>query len=105
MKQKDSQIAALIRDRIKSVDPDAEAIIFGSRARGDAKKDSDWDILILTDYPVTLKAEDNFRDQLFELEMETSQILSIFIYQKSEWNTRHKVTPLYASIQKEGVLL
>ncbi|HLP75125.1 MAG TPA: nucleotidyltransferase domain-containing protein [Bacteroidales bacterium] len=105
MKQKDSHIASLIRDRIKSVDPNAQGIIFGSRARGDARKDSDWDILILTDYPVTMKVEDDFRDKLFDLELEISQVLSIFIYQKSDWNTRHKVTPLYANIKKEGVLL
>jgi predicted nucleotidyltransferase len=105
MKQKDNHIASLIRDRIKFVDTSAQAIIFGSRARGDARKDSDWDILILTDYPVTMKIEDDFRDQLFELEIETNQTLSIFIYQKSDWNTRHKITPLYANIQKEGVML
>ena len=29
--------------------PNARAILFGSRARGDARKDSDWDILILVD--------------------------------------------------------
>lgn len=105
MKQTDSHMASLIRDRIKIVDPDAQAIIFGSRARGDAKHDSDWDILILTNYPVSMKVEDDFRDQLFDLEIETGQILSLFIYQKSDWNTRHKITPLYADIQKEGILL
>jgi len=29
-----------------------EIILFGSRARGTARKDSDWDILILTDRPL-----------------------------------------------------
>ncbi|MGC1391469.1 MAG: nucleotidyltransferase domain-containing protein [Bacteroidales bacterium] len=105
MKQKDFHIATLIRDRIKTVDSKAQGIIFGSRARGDARKDSDWDILILTDYPVTMKIEDDFRDKLLDLELETDQSLSIFIYQKSDWNTRHKITPLYTNIQKEGVPL
>jgi len=105
MKQKDFHIASLIRDRINSVDSKAHVIIFGSRARGDASTDSDWDILILTDYPVSIAIEDDFRDQLLDLEMETDQTLSIFIYQKSDWNTRHKITPLYANVKKEGVLL
>ncbi|HAL80974.1 MAG TPA: hypothetical protein DCO83_01070 [Mucilaginibacter sp.] len=39
----------------------AEAFLFGSRARGDNRKDSDWDILILIDSDrVTNEIEDNF---------------------------------------------
>jgi len=30
---------------IKKVDPDAEVILFGSRAKGEEREDSDWDIL------------------------------------------------------------
>ncbi len=55
-----------ILDRIRKViyqtDPDAEAYLFGSRARGDNHSSSDWDILILIDAPkVTNEIEDNFR--------------------------------------------
>ncbi len=43
----------LIKDRIKRTiyekDPGAEAYLFGSRARGDYRQDSDWDVLILVD--------------------------------------------------------
>lgn len=105
MRQKDNNIATRIRDIVKQIDSRAQVIIFGSRARGDAKIESDWDILILTDYPVTLDVEDAFRDKLFDLEIESGEILSIFIYQKKDWNTRHKVTPLYRNIEKEGVIL
>ena len=38
-----SKIAKTIHDN----DPLAEAYLFGSRARGDSKPNSDWDILIL----------------------------------------------------------
>ena len=52
-----------------------------------------------------MEIEDDFRDQLLELEIETDQVLSIFIYQKTDWDTRHKITPLYANVKKEGVPL
>ena len=103
MKKEDDHIARRIRETIKIIDSKAQVIIFGSRARGDAKKESDWDILILIDYPVSIEIERAFRNNLFDLEIETGEVFSTFIYQKRDWNTRHKVTPLYRNIKKEGV--
>lgn len=105
MKQEDNNIAKRIGDSIKVIDSKAQVTIFGSRARGDAKRESDWDILILTDYPVSTDIERAFRNNLFDLEIETGEVFSTFVYQKKDWNTRHKVTPLYRNIKKEGVRL
>ena len=105
MRQEDNHIAKLIRDSIYFIDSKAQVIIFGSRARGDARRESDWDILILTDYPVSTDIEKNFRNKLFDLEIESGEVFSTFVYQKKDWNTRHKVTPLYRNVKKEGVRL
>jgi predicted nucleotidyltransferase len=105
MKQEDNNIAKQIRDSISVIDSKAQVIIFGSRARGDARRESDWDILILTDYPVSTDIERLFRNNLFDLEIETGEVFSTFVYQKKDWDTRHKVTPLYRNIKKEGVRL
>ncbi|MCX6335644.1 MAG: nucleotidyltransferase domain-containing protein [Bacteroidia bacterium] len=103
MTQKDNNIIKLIKTSIMAIDPKAQVIIFGSRARGDAKKESDWDILILTDYPVSTEIERSFRNNLFDIEIETGEVFSTFVYQKQVWNTKHKVTPLYRNIKREGV--
>jgi predicted nucleotidyltransferase len=103
MTPKDNNIIKLIKSSIRSIDPKAQVIIFGSRARGDARKDSDWDILILTDYPVSTEIERSFRNNLFDIEIETGEVFSTFVYQKQIWNTKHKVTPLYRNIKREGV--
>ena len=71
MKQKDNNIAKRIGTAIGTIDPKAQVIIFGSRARVDAKEESDWDILILTEYPVSIEIERSFRNNLFDLEIET----------------------------------
>jgi predicted nucleotidyltransferase len=105
MKEKDARIARRIRDEIKSIDPKAQVVLFGSRARGDAKKDSDWDVLILIDSEVTANIERTFRYKLFDLELETGEVFSTFVNNKKDWNARHKVTPFYISIKKEGVRL
>jgi uncharacterized protein len=105
MNKKTANITGRIRNEIKSIDPTAKVILFGSRARGDARHDSDWDILILIKDSVTTEIEKAFRYKLFDLELETGEVFSTFVYNKDTWNKKHKVTPFYKSIKREGVLL
>ncbi|MCX6278486.1 MAG: nucleotidyltransferase domain-containing protein [Bacteroidetes bacterium] len=90
---------------IKEIDPGAQIILYGSRARGDERNDSDWDILVLTDYPVDIKKESDFRDHLYDLELETGEPFSIFVYSKIDWNTKQSVTPFYFNVTKQGIQL
>ena len=97
-------ITKLIGTRIKKADPTAEVILFGSRARGHAKDDSDWDILILIDNPKKDRSiEQIYRDQLFELELELGESISTLIYSKNDWESRHLYSSLYLNIKEEGV--
>ena len=105
MNEKDTQIATRIRHEIKLIDPRAKVVLFGSRARGDAKKDSDWDLLILIDSLNIREKEDLFRDKIYDLELDTGEIISLFVYNNKDWTSRHKITPLYRNIKKEGVVL
>ena len=46
----DDKTILKIKDIAKSAIPSgSKAILYGSRARGDARNDSDWDFLILLD--------------------------------------------------------
>jgi predicted nucleotidyltransferase len=98
-------ILGKVKELVKAIDPEAEVILFGSRARGDARDDSDWDILILTPKAVTLKIEQVFRHKLFEVELEYGQAISTFVFSKSDWDGKHRVTPLYRSVKAEGILI
>jgi predicted nucleotidyltransferase len=105
MKNKTKHISTLIKLNIKEIDPDAQIILYGSRARGDERSDSDWDILVLTDYPVDIKKESVFRDHLYNLELETGEPFSIFVYSKTDWNTKQSVTPFYYNVTNQGIIL
>ncbi|MGB0880845.1 MAG: nucleotidyltransferase domain-containing protein [Polaribacter sp.] len=95
-----------ISKSIHASDPNAEMYLFGSRARGDFKDLSDWDILILVDEnKITNEIEDKFRDKLYDIELETGQIISTFIYPKEYWANTLKHSPLFKNVQKEGVRL
>jgi predicted nucleotidyltransferase len=95
-----------ITKTIHEKDPYAEAYLFGSRARGDSKSDSDWDILILVDdLKVTNEIEDKFREDLYDIELESGQVISTFIYPKEYWQSTLIYSPLYKNVNKEGIRL
>jgi len=105
MKKSKIEVSTLIKMNVLQTDPNAEIILFGSRARGDEKKYSDWDLLILTNYPVSFKDEQKFRHNLYDLELELEEVFSSFVYYKKDWETKQSVTPLYESILEDGIKL
>ena len=105
MKDNTTNIKRLIRQYISQVDPNAVIILYGSRARGDERSDSDWDILVLTDYQVDLLKEKDFRDHLYDLELQTGESFSVFVYSKSDWDNRQRISPFYHNVAREGIPL
>jgi predicted nucleotidyltransferase len=95
-----------IAESIHLKDPNAEAYLFGSRARGDHKPDSDWDILILVDDPkFTNELDDKFREDLYKLSLESEQVISILVYPKKYWKDKLTYSPLYENVAEEGIKL
>jgi len=97
------QLLANIKQAIHQRDPDAEIILFGSRVRGDHHTDSDWDILILTNEAITYELESEFRDPIFDLELDTGEVISMLVYSKKDWDRLQDVSPLFVQVNKEGV--
>ena len=81
------------------------AILYGSRARGDAHKKSDWDILILlnkdhleqTDY-------DNVSYPFVLLGCDVGEEINPIMYTKKEWESYH-FTPFYENVTRDGINL
>ena len=106
MARTDHKMFKLIRSAIEQLDPEAEVILFGSRARGQETSKSDWDVLILVDQPeVNRQTEMKYREQLFDVELETGEAISTFVFAKPVWENKHSVTPFYENVQKEGIRL
>lgn len=105
MNKLETKLLRRIRDSIKSIEPGTDIFLFGSRARGDAKKNSDWDILILSEYENFLKAEDEFRNEVYPIELESGQVITLITYSKKYWDNKLSITPLYKTILSEGIKL
>lgn len=100
------QIQSQIKKSIHTSDPKASAYLFGSRARGDFRPGSDWDILILVDEPkVTNEIEDKFRNGLYDIELKSGQVISTFIYPKKYWESTLKHSPLYTNVRNQAIRL
>jgi len=98
------EIIDRIVDLANSKYPDSEIYLYGSRARGNARSLSDWDLLVLLNTPnVSFNIETKMMDEFYELELETGTVISPLIYSKTDWNKNHTITPLYENIQKDGV--
>ena len=98
-----SIILSRIKTLVREIDPTADVILYGSRARGDEHPDSDWDLLFLVNSKTDLDYERIFRHRLYEIELESGEALSITVHNKNEWKSKHWMTPLYQNIAKEGL--
>ena len=95
-----------IRAIVLAIEPDAKIYLYGSRARGQGREDSDWDLLILVDKPeITPQLEYEITSPLYELEFEVGEVISPMIYTEKEWFNKYTVTPFFSNVMQEGILL
>ena len=94
-----NEIQALKRQLI----PTEKMVLFGSQARGDAREDSDWDLLVLLN-----REERNFCENyskyaypFVELGLKYDTYISTKIYAKKDWEANPSV--LKYNVEKEGI--
>ena len=104
MENRREHILSSVKKTVQTIDPQAEVILFGSHARGDARPDSDWDFLILTARPVDRVLKNQIRDAVFEVELALGAVISLVISSKKE-KEKYATIPLYQNIDREGILL
>ena len=79
--------------------------LYGSRARGTHRPESDWDLLILLNKDkISANDYDTISYPFAELGWEIGEMIHPILYTQSEWE-RKSFSPFYKNVMKEGIVL
>ena len=92
---------AAIKKGLEALPFDMEVWLYGSEARGDARPDSDIDLLVLFNKPTV---EDNDRDKVYDITMpiewDAGVAINPILLTKSQWESR--MTPFRLNVLNDG---
>ena len=89
----------------QTLPPNATAMLYGSQARGDAHRGSDWDILIVMDKDKLLPDDyDNVTYPLTKLGWDLGEEINPIMYTKKEWE-QSRITPFYHNVEQDAIAL
>ena len=82
-----------------------KVIVYGSYARGNYRKNSDVDVMMLVDLPENeiKKMENTVYDVAFDIEMETGVDISPVIKSRQQFEYWVDTLPYYRNVREEGV--
>jgi predicted nucleotidyltransferase len=88
----------------KLVPQGSKLLLYGSRARGDNRDDSDWDLLLLLNRDHHSDDFDKISYPLMELGFDLGQYFSVHTYTQQEWDNM-SFLPFYKNVERDKIVL
>ena len=105
IKMEQAQVIQRITELGKKILPEGASLwLYGSRARGDARPDSDYDLLVLLNKDTLKEQDTDIIYSMSELGWDLSTEINTHVYPRREWNT-WTYSPFYKNVEREKVVL
>lgn len=100
------QLLLKLKELLQRHAPNATLFLYGSAARGERGPESDYDVLVLLETPLT---EDNMaaiQDAVYAIELEFGIVISLAFYTLDEWNRPlARLSPYHQAVEREAIRL
>ena len=89
---------------VKTLPANSSLLLYGSRASGDNRVDSDWDLLILLDKPKLSSQDYDYGYPFRELGWDIGEEISPHIYTKKQWD-EWTFLPYHKNVERDKIVL
>ena len=92
-----------LKESLIATYPVVRLVLFGSAARGEMDEESDVDVLVLTEKPLTWKERDAIYARVFKINLHYDSNISVLVVDLHNWEEGLiSVMPIREEVQRQG---
>ncbi len=80
-------------------------ILYGSVARGTADRDSDVDVALIINRPLSATDDDKLTDFIVDMNLKYGKLFSVIDIPDDDYKKWQEIVPFYKNVAKEGIVL
>ena len=100
------QLLLKLKELLRRHAPNATLLLYGSAARGERGPESDYDVLVLLETPLTAEEMAAIQQAVYDIELRHEIVISLAFYTLDEWNRPlARLSPYHQAVEREAIRL